>query len=196
MREGAARSKVPRELGGGLFSCVTSRDEASCQHHVGTKRSNGLRFPTSLDDGKASLRPSGQSVEINYTFQRMPSEATLASWVKQTHPGFTFALKAHQRISHWLRLKDDGEPTEMLLKALEPLREAGRLGPVLVQLPPNLAFDLERLEATCGCCPGTRGSPSSSATRHGSTTRSTHSCGSTTPPSASPSPSSSRCRTW
>ncbi len=96
-------------------------------------------------------------VEINYTFRRMPSPTTLASWVTATRPGFSFAVKAHQRITHVQRLKDVREPTELFLKTLEPLRAAGRLGPVLVQLPPNLKLDLERLEAFFELLPaGTR----------------------------------------
>ncbi len=85
-------------------------------------------------------------VEINYTFRRMPSAKTVASWVASTPPGFTFAIKAHQSITHGNRLKDGArEPTEYFLGTLRPLKEAGRLGPVLVQLPPNLKLDLDRL---------------------------------------------------
>ena len=86
-------------------------------------------------------------VEINYTFRRMPSASTLASWVAATPPGFAFAIKAHQRITHAQRLRDAGETTEFFLKTLEPLREARRLGPVLFQLPPYLRLDFERLAA-------------------------------------------------
>lgn len=86
-------------------------------------------------------------VEINYTFRRMPAAATLHSWVDLTPEGFAFAVKAHQQITHFRRLKDAGEPTQAFLATLEPLRAAGRLGPVLFQLPPQLKVDVERLEA-------------------------------------------------
>jgi uncharacterized protein YecE (DUF72 family) len=86
-------------------------------------------------------------VEINYTFRRMPSTSTLESWVAATPPGFAFVIKAHQRITHVQRLKDAAETTEFFLGRLEPLRAAGRLGPVLFQLPPYLKLDLERLDA-------------------------------------------------
>ena len=85
-------------------------------------------------------------VEINYTFRRTPSASTLESWVQGTPPGFVFAVKAHQRITHQRRLQDAGEATAFFLSALEPLRAAGRLGPVLFQLPPYLHRDVERLE--------------------------------------------------
>ena len=85
-------------------------------------------------------------VEINYTFRHMPSEKTVASWVGTTSPGFVFAVKAHQAITHRNRLKEGArEPLEYFLGTLEPLRQADRLGPVLLQLPPNLKVDLERL---------------------------------------------------
>ncbi len=85
-------------------------------------------------------------VEINYTFRHMPSSTTLSNWVEQTHAGFVFAIKAHQRITHILRLKNAAEATEIFLRSIDPLRSARRLGPVLFQLPPNLKFDLELLE--------------------------------------------------
>jgi uncharacterized protein YecE (DUF72 family) len=86
-------------------------------------------------------------VEINYTFRRMPSTSTLESWVAATPPGFSFVIKAHQRITHVQRLKDADETTAFFLGRLEPLRAAGRLGPVLFQLPPYLKLDLPRLDA-------------------------------------------------
>lgn len=85
-------------------------------------------------------------VEINYSFRHMPAEKTLESWVAATPPGFMFAMKAHQRVTHTYRLRDGArEPMEFFLSTLRPLREAGRLGPVLVQLPPNQRVDRERL---------------------------------------------------
>jgi uncharacterized protein YecE (DUF72 family) len=86
-------------------------------------------------------------VEINYTFRRTPRAATLESWVQGTPLGFVFAVKAHQRITHQLRLRDAGEATAFFLTALEPLRAAGKLGPILFQLPPYLHCDVARLAA-------------------------------------------------
>ena len=85
-------------------------------------------------------------VEVNYTFRHMPSEKTVATWIASTPPGFVFAVKAHQAITHANRLKESAkEPTAYFLEKLEPLQDAGRLGPVLLQLPPNLKLDLDRL---------------------------------------------------
>lgn len=85
------------------------------------------------------------SVEINYTFRRMPAAGTLAGWAAATPAGFRFALKANQRITHFQKLKDAAQPTAYFLGALDPLRAAGRLGPVLFQLPPYLRCDVELL---------------------------------------------------
>lgn len=80
------------------------------------------------------------AVEVNYTFRRLPSAATLENWVKETHPGFVFPLKAHMRITHIQRLKPS-EFTEVFFRAIDPLRAARQLGPVLFQLPPALKRD-------------------------------------------------------
>jgi uncharacterized protein YecE (DUF72 family) len=80
------------------------------------------------------------AVEINYTFRHLPSAATLENWVAATPENFLFALKAHQRITHILRLKES-DFVETFFRAIDPLRSARRLGPVLFQLPPNLKAD-------------------------------------------------------
>jgi uncharacterized protein YecE (DUF72 family) len=84
-------------------------------------------------------------VEINYTFRQLPSASTLANWVQATPAGFVFAVKANQRITHIMRLKNAGEATELFFRMIDPLRTARRLGPVLFQLPPNLKCDVALL---------------------------------------------------
>jgi uncharacterized protein YecE (DUF72 family) len=84
-------------------------------------------------------------VEINYTFRRLPAASTLEAWVAATRPGFVFAVKAHMRITHMLRLKNAEQATDVFLKAIDPLRTARRLGPVLFQLPPNMKCDVAAL---------------------------------------------------
>jgi uncharacterized protein YecE (DUF72 family) len=81
------------------------------------------------------------AVEINYTFRRMPAATTLEKWVAATPPGFVFALKAHMRITHILRLKSAAEATNIFLRSIDPLRSARRLGPILFQLPPQMRGD-------------------------------------------------------
>ena len=86
-----------------------------------------------------------RSVEINYTFRRLPAATTLENWVKATPAEFRFACKANQRITHILRLKDVSSAVELFLRSIDPLRSARRLGPVLFQLPPNLKCDMALL---------------------------------------------------
>ncbi len=86
------------------------------------------------------------AVEINYTFHQLPKAATLENWVASTQDGFSFACKAHMRITHLLRLKES-EFTDLFFKAIDPLRATRRLGPVLFQLPPNLKSDVPTLTA-------------------------------------------------
>jgi uncharacterized protein YecE (DUF72 family) len=105
-------------------------------------------YPADLPAGRFLEHYARQlnCVEINYTFRHMPSQKTLESWVEATPPGFSFAVKAHQRITHAHRLKDGvQDPLRYFLSAVRPLLEAGRLGPVLLQLPPNLRLDRDRL---------------------------------------------------
>jgi uncharacterized protein YecE (DUF72 family) len=87
------------------------------------------------------------SVEVNYTFRQLPSAKTLLGWLADTPPGFAFACKAHMRLTHIMKLKEAEGFTDLFLKALEPLRAARRLGPVLFQLAPTFKCDLPRLEA-------------------------------------------------
>jgi uncharacterized protein YecE (DUF72 family) len=84
------------------------------------------------------------SVEANYTFRQLPSASTLEKWVEATPTGFVFACKAHQMITHIKRLKES-EFTPAFFRAIDPLRSARRLGPVLFQLPPNFKLDMPLL---------------------------------------------------
>ncbi|MGH9630525.1 MAG: DUF72 domain-containing protein [Bryobacteraceae bacterium] len=81
------------------------------------------------------------STEINYTFRRLPSASTLEAWVNAVPADFVFSLKAHMRLTHILKLRNTSEFLEVFLKAIDPLRSARRLGPILFQLPPALKFD-------------------------------------------------------
>lgn len=86
------------------------------------------------------------SVELNYTFRRFPTDKLLSGWDAATPADFTFAVKANQTITHIKRLKDSEEATFRFLASLGPLRDAGKLGPVLFQLPPFLRCDPPRLK--------------------------------------------------
>lgn len=92
-----------------------------------------------------------RSVEVNYTFRRQPSEKTLLTWREQTPEGFAFSLKAHQRITHTLRLRDADESVAFFLDRARSLGD--RLGPILFQCPPTLRFDRGLIENFVGYLP-------------------------------------------
>ena len=83
------------------------------------------------------------TVEINYTFYRMPSARTIAGWEAETPAGFSFALKAPKRITHDARLREVAEPLRYFLDVARGL--GPKLGPLLFQLPPNFKKDTGRL---------------------------------------------------
>ncbi len=87
------------------------------------------------------------SVEVNYTFRQLPSAKALGDWLAATPEGFTFSFKAPQRITHFKRLRDCKNDVAQFVDVLRPVREAGKLGLLLFQLPPNFKADAERLRS-------------------------------------------------
>jgi uncharacterized protein YecE (DUF72 family) len=91
------------------------------------------------------------TVEINYTFYRMPTEKLVGGWAEQTPSPYRLTLKAPRRITHDSRLKNAGELTSRFCLAASTLGD--KLGALLFQLPPNLKKDLPLLEAFLGELP-------------------------------------------
>lgn len=85
------------------------------------------------------------TVEVNSTFYRLARAEAVAGWVRQTPPGFVFAVKASRYLTHVKRLVGLADPIKRFYEPLEPMIDAGRLGPVLWQLPENFHRDDERL---------------------------------------------------
>ena len=84
------------------------------------------------------------TVENNAAFYRLPSRETFAAWRARTPDGFVMAVKASRYLTHVRRLRDPAEPVGRLMRAAAGLGD--RLGPVLLQLPPNLPADARALE--------------------------------------------------
>jgi uncharacterized protein YecE (DUF72 family) len=115
----------------------------------------GAFYPERLP-AREMLRYYGErfpTVEINHTFYRMPAERTLGEWAGSVPSGFQFALKLNQKLTHIQRLRDCDELLERFLAAAAPLATAGRLGPILIQLPPQFRADLPRLDAFLALAP-------------------------------------------
>ena len=91
------------------------------------------------------------TVEINYTFYRMPNEKILSGWVKQVPPNFRFTLKAPRRITHDAKLVGCEDLTTTFCRLAETL--GPQLGALLFQLPPSLKKDLARLDSFLASLP-------------------------------------------
>ncbi|HWG65343.1 MAG TPA: DUF72 domain-containing protein, partial [Streptosporangiaceae bacterium] len=83
------------------------------------------------------------TVENNSTFYRLPSRDTFADWRERTPDDFVMTVKASRYLTHVRRLRDPAEPVARMLEAAAGL--GGRIGPVLLQLPPNLSAEPRRL---------------------------------------------------
>lgn len=83
------------------------------------------------------------TVEINASFYRLPTQAAVARWRELAPPGFVFAWKASRFITHMKRLR---EPQAALERVFAPMAALGvARGPTLFQLPPQMTLDVERL---------------------------------------------------
>ena len=133
---------------------------AGAELYCGT---SGFAYPTWKPSFYPEGLPSSQflthyarrlnAVEINYTYRRIASQKTFQKWIESTPEGFVFLPKAHMKITHSLKLKEAEEFTRYFLESLEPLRERGRLGPILFQLPPSFRADHEVLERCVSLLP-------------------------------------------
>ena len=91
------------------------------------------------------------TVESNAAFYRLPEAATFAAWAERTPSDFVMAVKASRYLTHIRRLSEPEDPVKLLV---ERARELGsKLGPILVQLPPSMRADHDRLRATLDAFP-------------------------------------------
>jgi len=91
------------------------------------------------------------TVEVNYTFNHLPTDKNLADWTAATPPDFVFALKASQRITHLDRLAHPADTLPPFFERAAPL--GARLGPILFQTPPWLSRDDDLLAAFIASLP-------------------------------------------
>lgn len=85
------------------------------------------------------------TVEINYTFYRMPTEKLVAGWAAGTPSPYKLTLKAPRRITHDSRLRDCAPLVQAFCGVAGTLGD--KLGALLFQLPPNLKKDVAALDA-------------------------------------------------
>ena len=92
-----------------------------------------------------------RTVELNVTFYRLPKTEVFAGWYTRSPDDAVITVKASRYLTHVKRLKDPQPSVDMLLDRIKPLRE--KLGPILIQLPPDLQVDVAALDATLAAFP-------------------------------------------
>lgn len=96
-----------------------------------------------------------QTVEVNNSFYRLPQRTVMEAWAARTPDDYVVTVKASRFLSHVKRLREPEEPVARLMDRVGGL--GAKLGAVLLQLPPDLPVEVERLDACLACFPpGTR----------------------------------------
>ncbi|HEX6228105.1 MAG TPA: DUF72 domain-containing protein [Solirubrobacterales bacterium] len=93
------------------------------------------------------------TVEVNATFYRLQAVETVRGWAEVVPDGFLFAVKASRYLTHMRRMREIEAGVGRFWERIEPLREAGKLGPVLWQLPERFERDDEVLDAALSQLP-------------------------------------------
>lgn len=114
----------------------------SSRIHIGTSGWNyghwkGIFYPDEVKsrDLLSYYSKHFSTVEVNYSFYRLPRATTYEGWSAQTPEGFLFAVKVSRYITHIKRLKGVKRAWRRFVKNAEPL--GVKRGPILVQFPPN-----------------------------------------------------------
>lgn len=114
------------------------------------KEWKGIFYPDDLPAKKylSFYSQHFSTTEINNTFYRMPTAKLCEGWYAEVPDDFSFTLKLSQRITHFKRLRNVDDEMNFFLESAAGLKE--KLGPILVQLPPNFKKDTEVLEGFLG----------------------------------------------
>jgi uncharacterized protein YecE (DUF72 family) len=141
----------------------SAQPQATHPVHVGCSGWNyrawrGELYPAALPARRwlEHYAESFDTVEVNSTFYRLIARSAVENWVSQTPRGFVFAVKASRYLTHVKRLTDTGAGAARFYERIEPLEQAGRLGPVLWQLPETFRRDDERLANALASLPAGR----------------------------------------
>lgn len=91
------------------------------------------------------------TVELNNAFYRLPEASVFEGWAQALPDDFVVAVKASRYLTHIKRLHDPAEPAARLIERARFL--GPKLGPILLQLPPNLGIDVDALTDTMAAFP-------------------------------------------
>ncbi len=113
----------------------------------------GLFYPSDLPDAERLIYYSQHfnTVELNSSFYHLPRAKTVTHWAEITPANFIFSCKASRYLTHIKKLSDYQNGLKNLFNSLENLHE--KLGPILFQLPPKWALNLERLSLFLSALP-------------------------------------------
>jgi uncharacterized protein YecE (DUF72 family) len=108
---------------------------------------NGVFYPPRLPPRRwlEHYAQHFDTVEVNATFYRLPRESAVANWVRESPPGFLFAVKMSRYVTHIKRLRDLPPSIELFYSRIRPLLGSPKFGPMLWQLPGTFRRDDERL---------------------------------------------------
>jgi uncharacterized protein YecE (DUF72 family) len=130
----------------------------SCEIRIGTsgyhyKHWRGPFYPKKIspEEMLKFYSQSFDTVELNNSFYRLPTEAAFDNWRQSVPANFVFAVKASRFLTHQKKLKDPESALEKLLPRASRL--SNKLGPILFQLPPRWRVNADRLEALLEALP-------------------------------------------
>jgi uncharacterized protein YecE (DUF72 family) len=100
---------------------------------------NGVFYPAGMAQRQYLSYYSERfnAVEMDSTFYATPAQKTVKRWQAVTPPEFRICPKVPRRITHELRLRNAASEMAVFLEAMDLLGE--KLGPILIQLPPNFS---------------------------------------------------------
>ena len=111
------------------------------------KEWTGVFYPTSSTNKLSFYSRIYKTAEVDSTFYAYPSKGLVYGWAKNTPDDFVFSLKLPRIITHDKRLGlENGVESDLIrfLGLLKPLIAAGKLGPILIQLPPSYSYQNDR----------------------------------------------------
>ena len=103
----------------------------------------GVFYPSSSTNKLSFYSKVFRTAEIDSTFYAFPSKGLVLGWARYSPEGFVFSAKLPRAITHEKRLElSQGAESDLIkfLSLMKPLITAGKLGPVLIQLPPSYSF--------------------------------------------------------
>jgi uncharacterized protein YecE (DUF72 family) len=153
------RPDVMRSLFSSWATAMSADDDDPMPLHIGT---SGWQY----DHWKRRFYPKGvpmarwlefyaerfSTVESNNAFYRLPERKVFEAWRSRTPDDFVMAVKVSRYLTHIKRLQEPQEPVERFVDRVRGL--GGKLGPALVQLPPQMRIDTGRLRETLAAFPG------------------------------------------